>query len=67
MEENSDTSNPCESQSTTPTAPEIVPVSVPETPVAPDIVVAPDFDYVEMGENPAGSIEIEFEIKTGLE
>ncbi len=45
------------------------PSSAPDTPAASDIIVAPDFDWVEMGETPegTGTIQIDYEIKTGRE
>lgn len=68
MVENSNTPESSEPQSSAPTDSDTGPASsIPETPAATDIVVAPDFDWVEMGEDPAGSIQVDFEIKTGLE
>lgn len=55
-----------EPQAPTPTGSDVSPASVPDI-AAPEIAVAPDFDYVEMGENPVGVIQIDYEIKTGKE
>jgi hypothetical protein len=67
MMDNANTPDSAEPQSSTPSASDSGAVSAPETPAAPEIIVAPDFDYVEMGESPEGTIEIEFEIKTRFE
>ena len=65
MMEHDQTPDSAQPQSSTPTASDSGAAPAPETPAAPEIIVAPDFDYVEMGESPQGTIEIEFEIKAG--
>ncbi len=66
--ENENTPPSSEPQSSAPAGSDTSPTSsIPETPATSEIIVAPDFDWVEMGEDPAGSIQIDFEINTGLE
>lgn len=69
MIDNDKTPDSTEPQASTPTGSDTGPSSAPDTPAASDIIVAPDFDWVEMGETPegTGTIQIDYEIKTGRE
>lgn len=68
MIKDANTQDSSEPQPSTPTGSDTGPAtSIPETPASSNIVVAPDFGYVEMGEPPLETIEIDFEVKTGLE
>jgi hypothetical protein len=67
MVEGNNNSNSTDAQQpSTAVSSDVAPPSSPE-PAAPEVVVAPNFDYVEFGEKPLGVIQIDYDIKTGKE